>query len=167
MFPSFSFFMNPPSPSQPPLVQTHIVFTSYVFCQFPVCVEGWDLTMLKQTFHQFPVWSCAFSLYPRVRSPVVPVSRCLCCKSGRFCCPGSPCSSYICSPSSVPSPPLPFLFVWGNNALQIDLFYIFFLGFLETFQGWIYTLIFTWKSLLCDSWWFWLSWILQERNEFT
>lgn len=25
------------------------------------------------------------------------------------------CSSYICSPSSVPSLPLPFLFVWGNQ----------------------------------------------------
>lgn len=94
-------FTNLHCPQLYPLVQTYVVFTSYVFCQLPIRVEGVGSNCcLNRLPTSLPVWRCAFSFYPRVRSPVLTTSRCLCFKSGCFSASRISRLSYICSPSS-------------------------------------------------------------------
>lgn len=61
------------------------VFTSCVFCQLPVCVEGLGSNYcLNRLSTILPVLSYAFTFLPRVRSPVLTISRYQCSKSGCF-----------------------------------------------------------------------------------
>ena len=123
-------FTNPHCRQLYPLVQTYVVFTSYVFCQLPIRVEGVGSDCcLHRLPTSLPVLSCAFSFYPRVRSPVLTASRCLWCKSGCFSAVQGlllilyPFSKFQCHRFL-----LHFCLFEGINAFQIDLFDIFFSG---------------------------------------
>ena len=123
-------FLNPHCPQLYPLVQTHTVFISYVFCQFPIRMEGVGSNCcLNRLSTSLPVWSYGFSFYPGVRSPVVTISRCLCCKSGRFSAvQGLLLVLYPFSKFQSHRFLFHFCLFEGINALQIDLFDIFFSG---------------------------------------
>ena len=123
-------FLNPHCPQLYPLVQTHTVFISYVFCQFPIRMEGVGSNCcLNRLSTSLPVWIYGFSFYPGVRSPVVTISRCLCCKSGRFSAvQGLLLVLYPFSKFQSRRFLFHFCLFEGINALQIDLFDIFFSG---------------------------------------
>ena len=117
-------FSNPHCPQLYPLVQTYVVFTSYVFCQLPIRVEGVGSNRcLKRLPTSLPVWSCAFSFYPGVSSAVLTASRCLRSESGCFSAvQGLP--FIVCPFSKFQSHRflLHCCLFEGINAFQIDLF---------------------------------------------